>query len=122
MADIMVIEDDELMRDMMMLILERQDHKVIGAENGKQAEHLLKQHKVDLVITDILMPVQEGMETIMILKHEYPDVKIIAMTGGGKTNPDIYLKIAKKMGVHRTLKKPFKHKELMEAVNHVLNN
>ena len=122
MAEIMVIEDDELMRDMMTIILERQEHQVIGAENGRDAEQLLKEHSVDLVITDILMPVQEGMETIMVLKHYYPDMKIIAMTGGGKTGPDIYLNIAKKLGAEKTLVKPFKHEDLLEAVNSTLKN
>jgi CheY-like chemotaxis protein len=117
MASILVVEDDAIMRDMLILLLERKDHNVYGAENGKEAEKLCKHFVFDVVITDIIMPVQEGMETIMILKHSFPKLKIIAMTGGGKTSPKIYLQVARKLGAHFALEKPFKHKDLIHAVD-----
>lgn len=117
MASILVIEDDEFMRDMLVLMLQKKNHTVLGAAHGKEAEALCHQFEFDLVITDILMPVQEGMETIVILKHFFPDIKIIAMTGGGKTSPQIYLEIAKKLGADYTLQKPFRHEEILSAID-----
>lgn len=120
MANILIIDDDEHMRDMLLLLLERHNHSVMSASNGKVAENMCEQLTFDLVITDILMPVQEGMETIVMLKYFFPKIKIIAMTGGGKTNPEIYLEIARKLGAHFTLEKPFKHEEIIYAVNRTL--
>ena len=121
MAHILVIDDDDFMRDMLVMLLERKNHSVMGAPNGKVAENMCHQFMFDLVITDILMPVQEGMETIVMLKYFFPEIRIIAMTGGGKTSPHIYLDIAKNIGAHFTLEKPFKHADILHAVNHALN-
>ena len=121
MASILVIDDDAFMRDMLVMLLERKNYDVMGAANGKVAENLCHQYMFDVVITDILMPVQEGLETIVMLKYFFPEIKVIAMTGGGNTKPHIYLDIAKKLGAHITLEKPFKHADILSAVNHTLN-
>lgn len=122
MASILVVDDDTFMRDTLMLLLNRKNHHVMGAANGKIAENLCHQFEFDLVITDILMPFQEGIETIMMLKYLFPAIKIIAMSGGGKTKPEFYFDIAKNLGAHFTMEKPFKHDELLYAINKTLKS
>lgn len=116
MADILVIDDDPQMLVLINHILTRAGHNVTEAANGKIGEELCHKQKFDLAITDILMPVQEGMETIMVFKHNWPHMKIIAVTGGGNTPAGIYLSIADKLGANKLLKKPFHKKELVDAV------
>ncbi len=77
------------------------------APDGKVALWIYKEKPADLIITDIIMPEKEGIETIMELKREFPDVKIIAISGGGKGDAGQYLDMAKKMGADNTLAKPF---------------
>lgn len=117
MADILVIDDDPQMLQLIKLILSRAGHNVTEAENGKVGEELCFDNRYDLVITDILMPVQEGMETIMIMKHNWPAMKIIALTGGGNTPANIYLSIAEKLGANKLMAKPFHNDELVTAVD-----
>ena len=121
MASILVVDDDRFLREMLSVMLEKRGYDVVVACNGKEAEEVCRKVTVDLAMIDIIMPVQEGMETMMVLKYNYPDMKIIAMTGGGKTSPNIYLDVAKQMGVETTLQKPFRHVEVLSAVKSVMN-
>lgn len=116
MAAILVIDDDPQMLKLLKLVLTKAGHEVTEAENGKIGEELCFQNRYDLAITDILMPVQEGMETIMIMKHNWPGMKIIALTGGGNTPANIYLSIAEKLGANKLMSKPFHNDELVKAV------
>ena len=85
MARILVIEDEELSRYTVRQILDRAGHEVEEAENGAEGLDRLGAGTFDLVITDIFMPVMEGIETIREIKRLYPDQKILAMSGGGGT-------------------------------------
>lgn len=116
MADVLVIDDDPQMLTLMSHILTRAGHNVTEASNGKIGEELCHKQRFDVAITDILMPVQEGMETIMIFKHNWPRMKVVALTGGGNTPASIYLSIAEKLGANKLLKKPFHKDELVQAV------
>lgn len=120
MALILVVDDDDQFRSMLRRTLERGGYEVLDAPNGKEGTRLYGERPADLVITDILMPEKEGIQTIMELRHDFPEVKILAISGGGKVRPDEYLFMAKNFGAQRTLAKPFEQKELLEAVVELL--
>jgi len=116
MDTILIIDDDNQFRAMLRQMLEREGYKVVDAPDGKEGIRIYRVKPTDLIITDIIMPEKEGIETIMELRREFPDVKIIAISGGGHLGPAEYLKIAKGLGAQYTLSKPFEREELLEAV------
>jgi CheY-like chemotaxis protein len=120
MGRIMVVEDDSAVRQLLREILERQGHEVWDARNGKEAMELYKSSPADLIITNILMPEKEGLETIQELRREDPDIKIIAISGGGQIGPADYLEVARRFGATRTFSKPFDRKELLKTVDELL--
>lgn len=117
---ILVIEDDTLLRSMMQKGLERAGYEAVVAVNGTQGIELFKQHKPSLVITDMLMPDKEGMQTIMELKQIDPDIKIIAMSGGGSTKNMAFLEMSKRVGAVATISKPFKPQDLFDLIGTLL--
>jgi len=117
---ILVIEDNELMCSILKELLENAGFTVIDAPDGKVGMRLYRENDVDLVITDIIMPEKEGIETIRELKQENPDVKIIAVSGGGRINSMDYLQIAERLGVQRTFTKPYDEDEILKAVNELI--
>jgi DNA-binding response OmpR family regulator len=121
MAKILVIEDDEQIRSLIKQILEKEGHYIFIAPEGEKGLALYKDKLPDLVITDIVMPGKEGLETIMELKSINPDTKIIAISGGGKVSPETYLDLAKKFGAIVALKKPFTRLEITNSVNMLLD-
>ncbi len=120
MARILIIEDDNEVRDYLERVLSRDGFEVIGAANGKEGVALFQQTPADLVITDIIMPEKDGIETIMDLKRQNPGLKIIAISGGGRAEPENYLHSAKLIGASRTLKKPFTNDAMLQAVRELL--
>jgi len=120
MARILVIDDEKPIRILLREMLERTGYKVIEASDGKKAMALLREETVDLVITDILMPDQEGLQTIRELRRDYPQIRIIAISGGGAVGPETYLQMAKRLGADRTLTKPFSIDELLGAVGELI--
>ncbi len=120
MARILIIDDDDQVRAMLMQAMRRQNFEAAEARNGMEGLKLNRERPADLIITDIIMPEKEGIETIRELKKEFPDVKIIAMSGGGRIGPDSYLKMARGLGASQTLKKPVDLKVLIAAVNDLL--
>jgi CheY-like chemotaxis protein len=119
MALILLIDDDDMLRSVLAKALGHAGHTVIQAIDGQQGVELARAAQVDLVITDLLMPVQEGVETIIALKKERPGLPIIAMSGGVSNSP-LYLEIANKVGAKRILPKPFTPKELTTLITQVL--
>lgn len=120
MGRILVVEDDKAVRDLLREILERAGHDVMDASNGQEAITMYKASPADLIITNILMPEKEGLETIQELRRDHPEIKIIAISGGGQIGPSDYLDVAKRFGASRTFSKPFNRKELLEAVDELL--
>jgi DNA-binding NtrC family response regulator len=118
MVRILVIDDDEDFRSMLCRALEQTGYTVEGARNGHEGCELQRMEPVDLVITDILMPEREGLETIQALRQEFPEIKIIAISGG--VGPLNFLPLARKFGVLRTLQKPFTLQQLYEVMREVL--
>jgi len=118
MAQILLIDDDELLRGVLAKALGHAGHVVIQAADGQQGVELARATAVDLVITDLIMPVQEGVETIVKLRRERPTLPIIAISGG-VTHAKLYLDIAAKIGARRILAKPFSPQELLAAIDEV---
>lgn len=121
MIKILVIEDDNSFRNVLMQMLEKAGYEVIQAENGNQALKICESFSPDLVLTDIIMPDKEGLETIQELLSICPEIKIIAMSGGGRFGPNSYLPLAQKLGARKTLQKPFMREELLSAIAEVLS-
>ncbi len=120
MKKILVIDDDDLVRGMTCSVLKKNNFTVLEAENGNVGLAIAINEDPHLVITDMLMPDKEGMETIMELCAINDDIKIIAMSGGGKTQDMTFLNLAKQIGADKTLEKPFRPTELLAAVQAVL--
>lgn len=120
MALILIIEDDLTIREVLRQILEHVGYEVMEASDGKEGISLYRERQADLIITDIIMPKKEGLETIMDLWAEFPELKIIAISGGGRLGPETYLELAEGFGANRLLNKPLGHEELLEAVQDLL--
>lgn len=118
---ILLIDDDEALCVGLRLALERAGYRVVSAGDGKEGVQLFRRLGPDLVITDIVMEGQEGIETIRTLRRESPTVKIIAMSGGGSTRDSTYLDTARCLGAQQTLDKPFDLQRLLIAVHNVLH-
>ena len=121
MARILVIDDDNVTRLMLWRILEKEGYEVFEASNGEKGIQINRTQPADLIITDIIMPEKEGIETIRELKEEFPDVKIIAISAGGRGAPEIYLKMATGFGAADTIKKPINREELLEKVKKLIS-
>ena len=117
MAQILVVDDDPQIGKLLEKVLSKAGHDVVVAMNGKEGLEVFRDGNFDLLITDLIMPEKEGLETIMELRQEFPDTKIIAMSGGGRIGPDSYLKMANTLGAKKTLTKPFGREDLLSAVN-----
>ena len=123
MAHILVIDDDMYMRKVVQQMLERKGHSVVVEEDGVKGIRRYQEESFDLVITDIVMPEKEGLETIQELKRVASDVKIIAVSGGAlKGPPKGYLALAKQFGAMETIEKPFSWRQLIETVDLVLES
>jgi DNA-binding NtrC family response regulator len=105
-----------MVRKIVRKMLERSGHKVVEAENGKLGIELLTSDAFDLVITDIIMPEMEGIETLINVKRQRPDTQVIAMSGGGRTGNVDFLQTAQKLGAAAILHKPFTMNSLSAAV------
>lgn len=112
----LVIDDDELVRATVTSMLEAAGYEVLQAEDGQQGLKLFHKHPVDLVITDILMPFKEGIETILELRQRNQEVRIIAMTGGGSIGAMPILDAARRLGANAVLSKPFTKADLLETI------
>ena len=120
MVRILVIDDDDDFRRMLRMALEHDGYIVEEASNGHEGIQRYRAAPADLVLTDLLMPEREGLETIQTLRQEYPEVKIIAVSGGGPRGRLNFLPLARMFGALRTLQKPFPIQALYEVVREVL--
>jgi CheY-like chemotaxis protein len=121
MATILVIDDDQEVREFLVTVLQRAGHEVTSAPNGRDGVSMFRSSPVQVVITDIIMPEKDGIETILDLRREHPDLKVIAISGGGRTTPENYLHSARLLGADRAIRKPFKNEEILQAVDELVN-
>jgi YesN/AraC family two-component response regulator len=120
MQKILIIEDDHHILLMMKKMLDNKGFEITLASNGKEGLEIFNKNTFDLVITDIIMPEKEGLETIREMKRACSDLKIIAMSGGGKISADNYLETAKIFGASKLLEKPFTRQQLVTAVQEIM--
>ena len=124
---IIVIDDEEDIRNVLQIVLEREGHDVKVASNADDGLDLLRDHGADLVITDIIMPGKDGVDTVYEIQMEFPNTRVMVISGGGNVRPmgyepaaiktEAYLASATAAGADVTLTKPFDRQELLDAVN-----
>ncbi len=118
MPSILVVDDEDQIRHLIRETLEQAGYQVTEARDGKEALQQCRLAQADLIIMDILMPDQDGLETTSRLRREFPDAKVIAITGGSEMVGTLnFLDVAKMLGAHRTLQKPFEMKTLLDTVH-----
>lgn len=120
MANILLVDDDPGILKLHGEFLRRAGHTVATAANGKEALQQARSQAFDLLITDLIMPEKEGLETIFEIRKLAPSTKIVAMSGGGRMSPKDYLFLAQKFGASQTLAKPFSGQELTDAITRAL--
>ena len=116
MAHILLVEDDDYVMDMLTQVLERDGHKVIGAVDGEDALTVLQTTKPDVIVTDIIMPKKSGTALIKEVKASHPDMKIIAISGGGRSDPIGYLDLSEELGADISFAKPVEPKALLMTI------
>ena len=112
--------DTPASREALCRVRGRDGHSAVEAADGRKGIECLKEQPAELVITDILMPEQEGLETIMMLRRDYPEVRIIAISGGRRLGLFDSLKYARQFGADYALAKPFTPPELLKTVKRAL--
>lgn len=120
MASILVVDDEQNIRDVFKRAFENAGHEAIVAENGVVGQQMYIEHNPDVVILDIIMPEQEGIETMLQLKAYDANVKVVAVSGGGMGNAIDYLDNALKLGAKAVFEKPVNLQELINKVNLLL--
>jgi two-component system, chemotaxis family, chemotaxis protein CheY len=120
MGYILVIDDDPDLRQTMRRILERGGHTVQEAENGLAGLRMVEREPPLLVVTDLLMPEKEGIETIMELRERFPRIGVVAVSGAGGVDEAGPLVDAELFGADATLSKPFDIESFLETVERVL--
>lgn len=122
MAGILIVEDDKDLREMLKLSLMRRKYIVFEAGDGKEAIIHFKPSITDLVVTDLIMPEEDGLKVIIKLREIKPSIKIIAISGGGKIGPGSYLNLAKALGANAIFSKPFSTRELIGKIEELVSS
>ena len=122
MATILLVEDDELVRDMLAQVLKRASHEVITANNGEEAEEILKKANPEIMVTDIIMPRKSGITLISEVKNQHPNMEIIAISGGGRLDPTGYLDLSESLGATVSFEKPIDNSALLMAIDLLLHS
>lgn len=117
---ILIVDDDDGVRAYLSNILEREGYEVAEASDGEMALEQFRMKPADLIITDIIMPGKEGIELILDFRSDHPDLPIIAISGGGRINPDDYLKTAELIGAQRAIAKPIERTKILKAIKDLI--
>jgi DNA-binding response OmpR family regulator len=117
MANILLVEDDILVADMLSQVLSRAKHEVKIARDGEEAANTLKSYKPDIMITDILMPKKSGTTLIAEVKAQYSQMHIIAISGGGRSDPVGYLDLSEDLGAEISFAKPIDNEALLMTID-----
>ena len=131
MKKILVIDDEEDIRVVLQQVLELEGYEVAVAADGREGLAMLDQDGADLVITDVIMPGMDGVETLEHVREKWPDMPVIVISGGGNVAPmeyqpgaiatNAYLESARMAGAALSITKPFERKELLDAVGSLLS-
>jgi DNA-binding response OmpR family regulator len=120
MARILIIDDNDLVRAALVLLLTRDGHEVTEAVNGEDALALFRDDRPDLVVTDVIMPEKEGFETMREMREIAPGMKIIVISGGGPFGAQDILQLASGLGADETFAKPIHRNEFLASVSRLL--
>lgn len=121
MATILVVDDDVTIRTTLRLVLQKRGFGVLEAANGEEVAAVLRMRSADIVICDLIMPRGDGLETIRAIRRNYPRVRIIAMSGGGRAHATDLLQLAAEFGADHVLAKPFSNDEMLALVGACLS-
>jgi two-component system, response regulator, stage 0 sporulation protein F len=121
MAKILLVEDDDLVRDMLTQVLQRASHQVFCATNGEEATEFLQKTTPDIMVTDIIMPKKSGITLISEVKNRHPTMEIIAISGGGRLDPIGYLDLSETLGASVSFEKPIDNTALLMAIDLLLH-
>ncbi len=113
---ILVIDDDVQIREILRMWLEKSGYEVLEASDGKKGVEIQEKNPVDILICDLIMPGQEGIETITQFRKCFPEVGIMAISGGGQIDADSYLPMAKTLGAWKVYKKPLSIAKMIEDI------
>ena len=120
LTKILLIDDDIFFRELVKDILVDYPVDILEASNGDKGLEIIKNNPIKLVITDIIMPEKEGLESIIEITTKYPGIKILAISGGGSSGNVNYLEMAESLGAHGILAKPFGKDELISELKKLL--
>ncbi len=121
MATLLLVEDDDLVRDMLSQVLQRAGHDVVSASNGEEATEQLKRCEPEILITDIIMPKKSGITLISEVKQRHPNLEVIAISGGGRLDPTGYLDLSESLGASVSFEKPVDNSALLMAIDLLLH-
>ncbi len=116
MAKILVVDDRQMVRDVIAQMLEQWGYTVDLAKNGQEALNRFAAAPADLVVLDMFMPVMNGFDALAVFRRQYPDTKVVAISGGGEFVMEDALAEAEKLGAHAVLAKPFLLEALLETI------
>jgi CheY-like chemotaxis protein len=122
MPGILIVEDEKELKEILKISLLKRRFTVLEASDGKEAIARFKPAVTDLVVTDLIMPEEDGLKVIIKLREIKPSIKIIAISGGGKAGPGNYLNLAKALGADAVYSKPFSINELVSKIEELLNH
>jgi len=114
---VLIIDDEPEIREILRVYCEAEGFDVFEAENGREGVKIQRMSPADMLICDLIMPVQEGIETITGFRQEFPKVGIIAISGGGKIGPESYLEVAQQLGAWKVFRKPLDISVLIKALH-----
>ncbi len=117
MAKVLLVDDGEMVRYALGKALRKAGHEVLEAADGVKVPSIIETEGADILVTDIIMPDQEGLGTIREVRGQYPRLPIVAMSGGGRMAGTDYLAMAKSLGADAILSKPFDKSELLALVD-----
>jgi CheY-like chemotaxis protein len=117
---ILLVENDKPLRRALAQLLKQSGYEVSEAENGRVAMQQMLRQPADLVITEMIMPEMDGVETILAVRRGYPGAKILAVSGGGMSPAENSLKIARTLGSHRTMAKPRIAQDFLRVVQELI--
>jgi DNA-binding response OmpR family regulator len=117
MAHVLLVEDDQHVMDMLTQVLQRDGHTVTTAVDGEDALQALQKIKPDIIVTDIIMPKKSGTALIKEVKANHPEMKIIAISGGGRSDPIGYLDLSEELGADISFAKPVEPKALLMTIS-----
>ena len=120
MAKILVVDDREMVRTVIARVLRQWGYTVDMAKNGREALERFAANPADLVVLDMFMPLMNGFDALVAFRSQYPETKVVAMSGGGEFVMEDALAEATKLGAHAVLSKPFSPEEKLETVTGLL--